>query len=143
MLFRFIIETHHKLEDLVDFGVFKEFDSPNIVGVEHILVHPWDLIGAVLALNTLGKHFNMSTNFPDEGVSSSLEDQTDWKVRIILLLLETRIGKSPFEGKVAPRFVWQLVTHALCYCNLTHYQFPLNKKLLLQIFVFLNHSLKS
>jgi hypothetical protein len=92
MFFRFIIETHHKLEALVNFWVFKEFNSPYIVGIKHILLHPQNLIGTVLALDTLGKHLYMSSNFPNEGVSSSLENQTDRKIRIILLLFEACIG---------------------------------------------------
>jgi hypothetical protein len=105
MLFRFIIETHHQLKALVNFRVFKQFNSPNIMGIKHILVHPCDLIGAVLALNTLGKDLYMSTNFPYEGISSSLENQTDRKIRIIFLLFETGVGKSPFEREVASLLV--------------------------------------
>ena len=105
MLFRFIVEAHHKFETFVNFRVFEKFDSPDVVGIEHIFVHSWNLVGAVLALNTFCEDLDMPSDLSDEGVPGALEDQTYGEVRIVFLLLKTCICQASFECEITPLFV--------------------------------------
>ena len=91
VLSRLIVPREHELHAFVNFGVFVEFYSPNVMCVQHISVKASDLICAVLALNIFSKYFNVPTNFSDEGISRTLKNQTYIKIRIILFFLQTGV----------------------------------------------------
>ena len=73
MLLGILIESHHQLVALVDLRLLIQLHPSDMMGVQHVLVEPADLVRAVLALDALGEDFHMPPNFSYKGISGALE----------------------------------------------------------------------
>ena len=85
----------------------------------HISEYLTDLIATILTLNIIGKSFSMASNLTDESIPRPLENQTDAKVRIILLLLQTSFRQPDFISNIALLLHCQLITHRFKHTYLT------------------------
>ena len=117
-----VVLAHQEFVELLRFSVFEKFDAANVMGVRHVLVEATDGVAAVLGLDVLAEDIDVSASFSDEGVSSSLEDQTYAEVWVVFFLLETSLYQPSLEGDVALLLHTEFVTHDIQEVNLTDNQ---------------------
>ena len=108
--------------------------------IKHILVQSRHLIRTILTLYMLCKHFDMSANFPDKGITGALENQADREVGIILLLLQASVRQPILERDAALLLARKLLSHDFGHRDFTHDQLFLEEELLLKVFVLLHHA---
>ena len=83
--------AYKQLEVLISFGVLEQLNSSQVVSINHVFIQSSYLISRVLAFHILAVCVNVPSNFSYESVSSTLKDNRNAEVWVVVLFLQRRL----------------------------------------------------
>lgn len=122
VFFGIVILSQKQFKAFFCFGIFKQLDSSQVVGVLHVSKDFANLVPTVGALNVISKGFSMATNFAYESIPSSLKHQTYAEVRVVFFFLETSFRQLRLKSYIAFLFKSKLVAHSFKHTYLANYK---------------------
>ena len=93
MFLTFLIKSKHQLNNLIQFDILQQFNSPNLMSINHIFQNPSHLICTISTLNIICVALGMPRDLPNVIISCSLQNKTNRKVWIVVFFFETSFNK--------------------------------------------------